>query len=82
MSTHALEPTSEPPPTPLDERLAKVSFLTKLLQRPELGAMIGAGVVFVFFAVTAEQFGDAQRHRPLDRRRVDARASWPWRSRC
>jgi simple sugar transport system permease protein len=56
MSTAALEPTSEPPPTQLDERLAKVSFLTKLLQRPELGAMIGAGVVLIFFAVTAERF--------------------------
>jgi simple sugar transport system permease protein len=56
MST-TLQPTHEPPPTPLDERLAKVSFLTKLLQRPELGAMIGAGVVLIFFAVTAERFG-------------------------
>ena len=56
MST-TLEPTSEPPPTAIDERLAKVSFLTKLLQRPELGAMIGAGVVLIFFAVTAERFG-------------------------
>jgi simple sugar transport system permease protein len=56
MSTAALEPTSEPPPTQLDERLAKVSFLTKLLQRPELGAMIGAGVVLIFFSLTAERF--------------------------
>jgi simple sugar transport system permease protein len=55
MST-ALQPTSEPPETALDERLAKVSFLTKLLQRPELGALIGAGVVLIFFAVTAERF--------------------------
>jgi simple sugar transport system permease protein len=55
MST-TLQPTHEPPPTPLDERLAKVSFLTKLLQRPELGAMIGAGVVLIFFAITAERF--------------------------
>ena len=54
MST-ALQPTSEPPPTAVDERLAKVSFLTKLLQRLELGAMIGV-MVLVFFAVTAEQF--------------------------
>ena len=56
MTTAALEPTSEPPPTQLDERLAKVSFLTKLLQRPELGAMIGAGVVLIFFSITAERF--------------------------
>jgi simple sugar transport system permease protein len=55
--TIKLEPTHAPPPTAVDERLAKVSFLTKLLQRPELGAMIGAGVVLIFFAVTAERFG-------------------------
>ncbi len=57
MSSAALQPTSEPPPTPVDERLARVSFVTKLLQRPELGAMIGAGVVLIFFAVTADTFG-------------------------
>jgi simple sugar transport system permease protein len=56
MST-TLQPTSEPPPTAVDERLARVSFLTKLLQRPELGAMLGAGVVLIFFAVTTEKFG-------------------------
>ena len=57
MSSAALEPTSAPPPTPVDERLARVGFLTKLLQRPELGAMIGAGVVLLFFWVTADRFG-------------------------
>jgi simple sugar transport system permease protein len=57
MNSTALQPTHEPPPTALDERLAKVSFLTKLLQRPELGAMIGAGVVLIFFVISAERFG-------------------------
>ena len=57
MSDIALKPTSEPPPTPVDERLARVSFVTKLLQRPELGALIGAAVVLLFFAITAERFG-------------------------
>jgi simple sugar transport system permease protein len=57
MSDIALKPTSEPPPTAVDERLAKVSFLTKLLQRPELGALLGAAVVLLFFAVTADRFG-------------------------
>jgi simple sugar transport system permease protein len=56
MTDIALKPTSEPPPTKVDERLSKVSFLTKLLQRPELGAMLGAGIVLLFFAVTTEQF--------------------------
>jgi simple sugar transport system permease protein len=51
-----LEPTHAPPPTPVDERLARVSFLTKLLQRPELGALLGAFCVFLFFALTADRF--------------------------
>jgi len=57
MSSAALKPTSAPPPTAVDERLAKVSFLTKLLQRPELGALLGAAAVLVFFAITADNFG-------------------------
>src|SRR3712207_856247 len=57
MGEATLRPTSPPPPTAVDERLAKVGFLTRLLQRPELGAMLGAGVVLLFFAVTTEQFG-------------------------
>jgi simple sugar transport system permease protein len=52
-----LQPTSEPPPTPVDERLARVGFLAKLLQRPELGAIIGAAAVLIFFTVTADTFG-------------------------
>jgi simple sugar transport system permease protein len=52
-----LEPTHAPPPTAVDERLARVSFLTKLLQRPELGAMLGAAIVLLFFAITADRFG-------------------------
>ena len=73
MSDIALKPTSEPPPTAVDERLAKVSFLTKLLQRPELGALLGAAVVLLFFALTADRFALAQRRGALDGRRVDAR---------
>jgi simple sugar transport system permease protein len=57
MSDIALKPTSEPPPTAVDERLSKVSWLTKLLQRPELGAMLGAGIVLLFFVITADRFG-------------------------
>jgi simple sugar transport system permease protein len=57
MSDVALKPTSDPPPTAVDERLSKVSFLTKLLQRPELGAMLGAGIVLLFFVITADRFG-------------------------
>lgn len=33
-----------------DERLVKVSWLTKLMQRPELGALMGAIAIFIIFA--------------------------------
>jgi simple sugar transport system permease protein len=51
--------TASPPPAPasvVDDRLANVSFTTKLLRRPELGALIGAVAVALFFAVTTKQF--------------------------
>jgi simple sugar transport system permease protein len=51
-----LTPTSEPPSTPVDERLARVGFLAKLLQRPELGAIIDAAAVGIFFAFTSDTF--------------------------
>ena len=39
-----------------DERLASTSALTRLLKRPEIGALVAAIVIFVFFAVTTEVF--------------------------
>jgi len=33
-----------------DERLVRVSWLTRLMQRPELGALMGAIAIFVIFA--------------------------------
>ncbi|MFJ4918698.1 ABC transporter permease [Streptomyces sp. NPDC088725] len=39
-----------------DERLMRVSPLRKLLGRPELGSVVGALAVFVFFAVVADSF--------------------------
>ncbi len=50
-----------PPATPapmsvVDDRLSEVGFVTKLLRRPELGALLGALAVGIFFAVTAESF--------------------------
>ena len=41
-----------PAPSGRDERLARISGVTRVLQRPELGALIGAIFVFVLFAVT------------------------------
>jgi simple sugar transport system permease protein len=52
------EPPGAPPPTSVvDDRLAQVSFLTKLMRRPELGAALAALVVFLFFALTTDEFG-------------------------
>ena len=39
--------------TPADERVRKVSGLSRLLSRPEVGAIIGAILVWVFFAFVA-----------------------------
>ncbi len=39
-----------------DERIARTSTLTKLLKRPEIGALVAAIVIFVFFAVTTDAF--------------------------
>ncbi len=40
----------------VDERIARTPLLPRLLARPELGAVIGAVLVFVFFAVVTESF--------------------------
>ncbi|MYS19458.1 ABC transporter permease [Streptomyces sp. DvalAA-14] len=44
--------TAQPP----DERLAPRSVARRLLGRPELGAVVGAAAVFVFFCVVADSF--------------------------
>jgi simple sugar transport system permease protein len=45
-----------------DERVQRVSFVTKALRRPELGALIGALLIFVIFALvdTTGQFAQLQ----------------------
>ncbi|MEY4477009.1 MAG: hypothetical protein RJA31_513 [Actinomycetota bacterium] len=45
-----------------DERIQRVSFLTKALRRPELGALLGALVIFITFALadTTGQFAGLQ----------------------
>ncbi|XRQ13643.1 ABC transporter permease [Actinomadura welshii] len=49
---------AEPPVAPpgRDERLARQSPLRRLLGRPELGALLGAVALFVFFSVVADAF--------------------------
>ena len=37
-----------------DERIKSEPFLTKLMKRPELGAIAGAILVFIFFMITAD----------------------------
>lgn len=39
-----------------DERIARTSALTRLLKRPEIGALVAAIVIFVFFSVTTSVF--------------------------
>ncbi|MEU2347099.1 ABC transporter permease [Modestobacter sp. NPDC049651] len=51
--------TREAPAAPrdrVDERVARVGWWRRLLVRPELGSLIGAIVVLVFFAVLSERF--------------------------
>ncbi len=50
---------AEPPPVAgpgSDERLARRSPLRRLLGRPELGALLGAVALFVFFSAVADAF--------------------------
>ncbi|MGH9245058.1 MAG: ABC transporter permease [Acidimicrobiales bacterium] len=43
-------------PAPRDERLRTISPWARLLQRPELGSVIGAVLVFAWFALTTDTF--------------------------
>ncbi|WP_216215992.1 ABC transporter permease [Amycolatopsis aidingensis] len=50
--------TPAPPLTPAqpDERIATPRLADRLIVRPEIGALLGAAVVFLFFSVSTEQF--------------------------
>jgi len=45
-----------PPAPSIDERVATIGFLRKLLLKPEFGALVGAIIVFLFFAVQSNDF--------------------------
>ncbi|GLZ31472.1 sugar ABC transporter permease [Lentzea sp. NBRC 105346] len=47
--------TAKAPPV-LDERLGKARVLDRLVVRPEIGAALGALLVFLFFSVVTDQF--------------------------
>ncbi|TQK51051.1 monosaccharide ABC transporter membrane protein (CUT2 family) [Streptomyces sp. SLBN-118] len=44
------------PPQKSDERLLRTSPLRKLMGRPELGSVVGAAAVFIFFSIVADSF--------------------------
>jgi simple sugar transport system permease protein len=46
--------TTTTPPIAVDERLAAVGVVARILKRPDTGAFIGAAAVFVLFAITAK----------------------------
>jgi simple sugar transport system permease protein len=46
-----------PTPSTTDERVRTVSALSKLLRRPELGAMAGTALIFIFFGIVASGTG-------------------------
>jgi simple sugar transport system permease protein len=48
--------TTTKEPATLDERVAPGGALDRLVVRPEIGALIGALAVFVFFSVVADKF--------------------------
>jgi simple sugar transport system permease protein len=47
---------TDPPAPFVDERLAKSRVLDRLVVRPEIGALLGAVLVFVFFSVVTKRF--------------------------
>ncbi|MDH6223874.1 MULTISPECIES: ABC transporter permease [Streptomyces] len=51
-----MSPAAPAAAAPADERLLRTSPLRRLLGRPELGAVVGAVAVFVFFAFAADSF--------------------------
>ncbi|MFJ6694887.1 ABC transporter permease [Streptomyces sp. NPDC091272] len=48
--------TAPAPPPGADERLIHTSPLRKLMGRPELGSIVGAVAVFLFFSIAADSF--------------------------
>jgi len=41
--------------TARDERIVRIGFFKRLLQRPDTGAAVGAVAVFVLFSITASE---------------------------
>ena len=45
-----------PAAPPQDERVARKSLLSRLVSRPEIGALVGAVAIYIFFFIVAEPF--------------------------
>ncbi|HSS67665.1 MAG TPA: ABC transporter permease [Nocardioidaceae bacterium] len=57
MTTTTEQPAAAPETPPeTDERLSSSHTLSRILRRPEVGALAGAIVIFLFFTVTTEAF--------------------------
>src|SRR6266536_2222226 len=56
--SHAVDVDVKPPPA-RDERMARRSLLSRLLTRPEVGALLGAIVIYIVFFSVAPPFRDA-----------------------
>ncbi|HEY7104180.1 MAG TPA: ABC transporter permease, partial [Mycobacteriales bacterium] len=57
--SQTLEAGVAPPPASPDERVARRSPLARLLTRPEVGALLGAIVIYLVFFSVAPPFRDA-----------------------
>src|SRR5438034_7577521 len=51
--------TVAPTPPARDERVARKSLLSRLLARPEMGALVGAIVIYIVFFIVAVPFREA-----------------------
>ena len=56
MSTTTAPERTDPPAPKGDERVSSSGRFTKVLRRPEIGAMAGALVIFLFFAIRTDSF--------------------------
>nr|MBA2464781.1 ABC transporter permease [Nocardioidaceae bacterium] len=56
MTNVVAEPQAGRSPVPADERLSSRHRLTSVLRRPEIGALAGALVIFLFFALRTDSF--------------------------
>jgi simple sugar transport system permease protein len=74
--------TTATAPQTRDERLVESSWLKRLLTRPELGAVAGTILVWLFFAVVAPTGFLSLRGTASYLEVASSLAFWRWRWRC